>query len=61
MRKIVTVKKQGLNLLIELDVSKIVAITEKTEKDNIYYIYFDSAVWAVQGNSYDTVRNAWLQ
>lgn len=68
MKKIVTVKKQGSNLPIELDVSRIVAITGKrvTEKTSneeyeTYYIYFENAVWAVQGESYEEVRKAWLE
>ena len=68
MKKIVTVKKQGSNLPIELDVSHIVAITGKriTEKSNdeeyeTYYIYFENAVWAVQGESYEEVRKTWLE
>lgn len=68
MKKIVTVKKQGSNLPIELDVSRIVAITGKriTEKSSeeeyeTYYIYFENAVWAVQGESYEEVRKAWME
>ena len=75
MKKIVTVKKQGSDLPIELDISRIVAITNKriteehTDKDGnvinkseLYYIYLDSmALWAVQGDSYEDVHSAWIE
>lgn len=68
MKKIVTVKRQGSNIPIELDISRIVAITGKriTGKFNYkecetYYIYFENACWAVQGESYEEVRKAWLE
>ena len=74
MNKIVTVKKQGSDLPIDLDVSRIVAITHKRitekstdEKGNItsktesYYIYFECATWAVQADSYEEVYNAWKE
>ena len=74
MKKIVTVKKQGTDLPIDLDVSRIVAITHKRitekstdEKGNItskiesYYIYFECAIWTVQADSYEEVYNAWKE
>ncbi len=74
MKKIVTVKKQGSGLPIDLDISRIVAITHKriTEKStdedgNViskvesYYIYFENAVWTVQADSYEDVHNAWSE
>jgi hypothetical protein len=74
MKKIVTVKKQGSDLPIDLDISRIVAITNKriTEKStdvdgNViskiesYYIYFENAVWAVQADSYEDVHKAWTE
>jgi len=74
MKKIVTVKKQGTDLPIDLDVSRIVAITHKRitekstdEKGNItskvesYYIYFEYAIWTVQADSYEEVHKAWTE
>lgn len=74
MKKIVTVKKQGSDLPIDLDVSRIVAITHKriteksvdkngsvTSKTETYYIYFEYATWAVQGDSYEEVHKAWIE
>jgi hypothetical protein len=74
MKKIVTIKKQGSDLPIDLDISRIVAITAKrfTEKTtdvvgNViskvesYYIYFENAVWTVQADSYEDVHKAWTE
>lgn len=59
MSKTVTVKKQGIDLPIELDVSRIVAITGISTKHEVYYIYFENAVWAVQQDSYESVHKIW--
>lgn len=74
MNRIVTVKKQGSDLPIDLDISRIVAITHKriteksvdenggvTNKTETYYIYFEYAVWTVQGDSYEEVHKAWTE
>ena len=74
MKKIVTVKKQGSDLPIDLDISRIVAITNKriiekttnvvenvTSKIESYYIYFENAIWEVQADSYEDVHKAWTE
>ena len=74
MKKIVTVKKKGTDLPIDLDISRIVAITNKrvTEKTTdvegnvtseveVYYIYFENAIWTVQSDSYEEVYKAWTE
>lgn len=59
MDKIVTVKKEGIDIPIELDVSRIVAITNISTKRGVYYIYFENAVWSVLSDSYESVRKTW--
>ena len=62
MNKIVTVKKKGIDLPINVDVSRIVAITNiSTKEPDIYYIYFEYAVWAVQADSYESVYKTWSE
>ena len=74
MKKIVTVKKQGSDLPIDLDIGRIVAITNKrvtekttdvagnvTSKIESYYIYFENAIWTVQADSYEDVYKAWTE
>lgn len=62
MNKIVSVKKKGIDLPIEVDVSRIVAVTNiSTKEPDTYYIYFEFAVWAVQADSYESVRKAWTE
>lgn len=62
MKKIVTVKKKGVDLSIHLDVSRIVAITEiSTKEPDTYYIYFESVVWAVHADSYESVYKNWSE
>ena len=62
MNKIVTVKKQGSDLLIDLDVSRIIAITNvSTEEPDTYYIYFECAIWAIQADSYESVYKTWSE
>ena len=68
MKKIVTVIKQGTTLPIDLDVSRIVAISNKriteSDKDNTtvsYYIFFENAIWAVKADSYELVYKTWSE
>ena len=62
MNKIVTVKKQGSDLPIDLDVSRIIAITNvSTEEPDTYYIYFECAIWAVQADSYESIYKTWSE
>lgn len=62
MYKIVTVKKKGIDLSINVDVSRIVAITDiSTKEPDTYYIYFENAVWAVQADSYESVYKTWSE
>ncbi len=62
MNKIVSVKKKGIDLPIEVDVSRIVAVTNvSTKEPDTYYIYFEFAVWAVQADSYESVHKAWTE
>ena len=67
MKKTVKVKKCNSTLEIEVDVSRIVAISEiyrgiaREEPYETYYIYFENAVWSVQSDSYEEVRKVWLE
>ena len=62
MKKIVTVKKNGTDLPINVDVSRIVAITNiSTKQPDTYYIYFENVVWAVQADSYESVYKTWSE
>lgn len=60
---IVKVIKVGTELPINLDVSRIVAISDIStilEDSPRYYIYFENAVWAVKADSYDDVCLKWV-
>jgi hypothetical protein len=64
MKNTVIIKKINSDLELELDVNRIVAISKKTINDEgqeIYYIYFEFAIWKVQGDSYEEVHAAWLK
>lgn len=59
MEKIVVIKKTGTDLPINLDISRIVAISDII--DDSYYIYFENAVWRVQADSYKEVYKIWSE
>jgi len=59
MEKIVVIKRKGTDLPINLDISRIVAISDII--DDSYYIYFENAVWVVQADSYEEVYKIWSE
>ena len=64
MKNTVIVKQTTSDLELELDISRIVAISKKTTNNSgneVYYIYFECAIWKVQGDSYEEVHAAWLR
>lgn len=60
--RIVKVTRIGTELSINLNVSRIVAISDVTtiEEDPRYYIYFENAIWSVKADSYDDVYTKWV-